>query len=72
MVAIHKKGKRSDHKNYRPISLLSVLDKTLEAILVQRAISFFDKHNLLGNKQFGLRTNKSAADLLAFNCMYIL
>ena len=64
MVAIHKKGKRTDPKNYRPISLLSVLGKILEAIIAERISDFLASHHLLNNKQFGFRTNRSAADLL--------
>jgi len=64
VVAIHKKGKRTDPKNYRPISLLSVLGKILEAIIADKISYFLTSHQLLNNKQFGFRTNRSAADLL--------
>ncbi|XP_069987649.1 uncharacterized protein [Penaeus vannamei] len=64
VVAIHKKGKRTDPINYRSISLLSVLGKVLEAIIADKISCFLTSHHLLNNKQFGFRINRSAADLL--------
>ncbi|XP_045118152.1 uncharacterized protein LOC123508465 [Portunus trituberculatus] len=59
-----QKGKRTDPKNYRPISLLSVPGKILEAIIANKISCFLGSHHLLNTKQFGFRNNRSAADLL--------
>ena len=64
VVPIHKKSSRADPSNYRPISLLSVVGKLLEAIIASKVTSFMETHHLLSPKQFGFRRGRSAADLL--------
>jgi len=63
VVVIHKK-KKNGQQNYRPDSLLSVVAKVLEKIIVNAMISFFEHHNLLSIRQFGFSSNRSASDLL--------
>ena len=62
--AIHKKGSRNSLKNYRPISLLSVVGKLYEKIIVQRMSAFFDDNQLISSKQYGFRKQRSTSDLL--------
>ena len=64
VVATHKRKSRTSIENYRPISLLSILGKIYEKILVNNLIIFLDKNHLLSNRQFGFRKNRSTADLL--------
>ena len=64
VAAIHKKAVKTEPKNYRPVSLLPVLSKTLESIIAKRITTFLDKHRLLSNRQFGFRTNMSTNDIL--------
>ena len=64
VAAVHKKGKKTEPKNYRPISLLSVLGKALETIIANRLAIFINKHHLLSNRQFGFRPNRSTNDIL--------
>jgi len=64
VVAIHKKLSKTSPMNYRPISLLSILAKVYERILVKKMTSFFDEHHLISNRQFGFRSQRSASDLL--------
>ena len=64
VAAIHKKGKKTDPSNYRPISLLSVLGKALESIIAKRITSFFTAHRIISNRQFGFRSNRSTNDIL--------
>ena len=45
--------------NYRPISLLSIIDKLLEKLMYSRLISFIKKHNILFKYQFGFRKQHS-------------
>ena len=62
VVPIFKKGDRKDVNNYRPISLLPILSKSLEKIMQNRLNSFLGKHNLFYHSQFGFTKNKSTTD----------
>ena len=64
VVAIHKKNRKTSPQNYRPISLLSILAKIFERILVKNITKFFDTHHLISNRQFGFRSKRSVSDLL--------
>ena len=64
VVAIHKKNRKTSPQNYRPISLLSILAKVYERILVKNITNFFDTHHLISNRQFGFRSKRSVSDLL--------
>jgi hypothetical protein len=61
---IYKKGKKQDINNYRPISLLSIIDKILEKFFVNKIIKFFETYKVLNKAQFGYTKNKSTTDLL--------
>ena len=63
VVPVHKKGSKSEAKNYRPISLLSVAGKVLEGIIAAHITSHLDSQHLLSPRQFGFRKGRSAADL---------
>ena len=58
-IPIFKKGSRLLVSNYRPISLLSNLNKILEKIMYSRLYNFITKHNLFYNLQFGFRSKHS-------------
>ena len=64
VIAIHKKKSKSSIKNYRPVSLLSVVGKIFEKIIAEEVIDFLDKNRLLNVKQFGFLKGKSTSDLL--------
>jgi len=61
---IHKKSSRVKCKNYRPISLLSLLEKLLEAIIASELDNHVFQHNLLSDYQWGFRKNRSPELLL--------
>lgn len=61
---IYKGGKKSDHNNYRPIAILSVVEKVLEEIIVRRLNSFLKKYNIINNSQFGFQKGKNINQLL--------
>ena len=63
VVPVHKKGAKCEPKNYRPVSLLSVLSKVLETIVASRVTEHLERHHLLCTRQFGFRKGRSAADL---------
>ena len=53
VLSLYKKSERYLPENYRPISLLSILDKIYEKLLYSRFIKFIEKYNLLILQQFG-------------------
>ena len=63
-LPILKKGSRLLVSNYRPISLLSNLNKILEKIMHKRVYAFLEKYELLYSLQFGFRTQYSTTHAL--------
>ena len=59
VVAIYKKGKKSDASNYRPVSLTSVTCKMIEHIIFHHVMSHLDEHNILAADQHGFRKGHS-------------
>ena len=58
-IPIYKKGSRLLVSNYRPISLLSNLNKILEKIVHSRVYSFLEDQNCIYSLQFGFRRKHS-------------
>lgn len=61
---IHKKGEKNNFDNYRPISLLSNVNKIFERIIFDRVMQFFEKKKILVEQQCGFRKGKSTIDAL--------
>ena len=61
---IYKKGVKNNLNNYRPIVLLSNVDKILENFFANRIRNFLEKNKILTTAQFGYTKNKSTTDLL--------
>ena len=55
VIPVYKKGSQTSLSNYRPISLLSVLNKLLEKLLCSRLLKFLEKNNIFFDNQFGFR-----------------
>ena len=55
VISIHTKQSRVDYTNYRPISLLSNIEKIIEKLMYKRLPSFLDINNLIYSLQFGFR-----------------
>ena len=64
VVPVHKKKARSETKNYRPVSLLSIASKVMEKIINTSIMNILERENLLSAYQFGFRSGLGAADLL--------
>ena len=57
-------GERSTAKNYRPVSLLSVVSKVFEKLVNSRIVDHLEKCGLFSDFQYGFRSSRSTADLL--------
>ena len=65
MVHVFKNvGERSTAKNYRPVSLLSVVSKVFEKLGNNRIVDHLEKCCLFSDFQYGFRYSRSTADLL--------
>ena len=54
---IFKKDKKVDPSNYRPISLLLLISKIIEKVVLAQTNEFLSANKILYNYQFGFRTN---------------
>ena len=57
-------GERSTAKNYRPVSLPSVVSKVFEKLVNNRIVDHLEKCGLFSDYQYGFRSSRSTADLL--------
>ena len=55
---------RSTAKNYRPVSLLSVVSKVFEKLVNNMIVDHLEKCDLFSDFQYGFRSSRSTADLL--------
>ena len=68
VIPIFKKGDPTSVNNYRPISVLSPINKIFEKILYARLIKYIDKSKLLYKYQYGFRKNHSTEHALIELC----
>ena len=59
IIPIHKKDSKLSVSNYRPISLLSNINRILEKLLFNRLYNFLEIHNCIYELQFGFRAKHS-------------
>ena len=57
-------GERSTAKNYRPVSLLSVVSKVFEKLVNNKIVDHLEKCGLFSDFQYGFRSSRSTPDLL--------
>ena len=50
-------GERSTAKNYRPVSLLSVVSKVFEKLVNNRIVDHLEKSGLFSDFQYGFRSS---------------
>ena len=67
VIPIFKKGSKLLPESYRPISLLSNINKIMEKITYSRVFKFLDKNNIFYKQQYGFRpkysTNHALIDI---------
>ena len=75
----HKKGSKHDPKNYRPVSLTSIVVKIMERLVHGKIINFLNEHNKLNASQHGfwsrhscqtqlLETGQHPRQMIQFTC----
>ena len=64
VIPVFKKGSPLEVSNYRPISLLSNIEKIYEKMMYSRLFTFLNLHNQLYCRQFGFRKSHSTMHTL--------
>jgi len=64
IVPVHKRKDKHITRNYRPISLTSIVIKVFERIVHRQLVSSLERHNLLSSSQSGFRNKRSTVSLL--------
>ena len=59
VIPIHKKDKKEDVENYRPISLLPAISKIFEKVVFNQLYEYFCTNNLFFQHQYGFRKKHS-------------
>ncbi|MEM6831004.1 MAG: reverse transcriptase family protein [Bacteroidota bacterium] len=64
VIPVFKKGSPLEPSNYRPISLLSNIEKIFEKLMYSRLISFLENNSIIYSRQFGFRKSHSTSHAL--------
>ena len=64
VIPIFKKNEKYLPANYRPISLLSIMNKIMEKLMYKRLYKFLTKYKILYKYQFGFRKHHSTIQAL--------
>ena len=64
VIPIFKNGKRNLPGNYRPISILPSISKIMERILHTQLYKYLTDNDILSDRQFGFRKNRSTTTAL--------
>ena len=64
VIPVHKKNEKNDVKNYRPISLLSIVGKVMERCVFKYVHNFLNDYNLITDCQSGFRPGDSTINQL--------
>lgn len=64
ITPIFKKGSRSSPNNYRPVSLTSIICKTMESLIRTKIMDHLQKNNLICQEQHGFTTGRSCVTQL--------
>ena len=72
IIPLHKKGPKSNSKNFRPISLTSHVVKIFERVLRKKLVTFLELNNIINKNQHGFRKNHSCLTQLVHHVDIIL
>ena len=64
VVPVYKRGDKQVPNNYRPISLTSIVIKTMERIIHSKLVLSLEAHHLISAHQYGFRKGFSTSHLL--------
>lgn len=64
IIPIFKAGNKEEPSNYRPISILPLLSKIFEKLVLNRMIGFLEKHKIVSKYQYGFQKGRSTLDAL--------
>ena len=59
VMPLYKKRTKTDPRNYHPVSLTSLICKTLEHILTSQIMKHLESNNILTDVQYGFRSMRS-------------
>ena len=59
LTPVYKKGDRTDPRCFRPVSLTSLVCKTMEHILVSQIMKHLESNDILTDVQYGFRSKLS-------------
>ena len=71
IIAIYKKGDKSDPNNYRPIALINALSKIIEKVVGFQLRKYLESNKILSNNQFGFRSLHSCTHAMITTLDYI-
>ena len=66
IIPLFKAGKKEEVNNYRPTSILTCLSKIFEKLIYTCLVSFFQKHSVIAETQYGFQNNKSTVLLMLY------
>ena len=66
VISIQKTDSKFECSNYRPIALVSNIDKILEKLMHKRLSNILDKKKLIYSLKFGFRQNYSTSYALIY------
>lgn len=64
VIPIPKKTKTTSYSDIRPISLIPILAKVVEKVMLVRLTNYFEGKNIFSTKQFGFRKGKSTTQAI--------
>ena len=64
VVPVFKSGDSANINNYRPISILSTVNKVFETLTFDRISSFLNSHNIISNNQYGFRAQRNTTQAI--------
>lgn len=59
IISIYKSGDKQDPTNYRPISIVPTISKTLEKAIYMQLSTYLEGNKLLSTSHFGFRLNSN-------------